>query len=370
MSGTKEQVLESKRVASIDALRGFDMFWMIGGGAIFGSLCKIFNNPVTEFISAQLRHAKWEGFTFEDLIMPLFLFIVGVVMPFSFGKRLERGQTKKSLYIHIAKRTLILFFLGMVAQGHLLAYDLSKLHIYSNTLQTIAVGYIISSVLILEFKVAAQVVATIIFLLLFWALMALVPVPGYGAGVLTPEGNLAIYIDHLLLGRFEDGSPYAWILETPVFAATVMLGVFAGHWLRTDRPGSKKVVGLLAAASGCLALGQLWSHWFPNIKHLWTSSFVLFSGGLCYLLLGLFYLVIDVWGLRKWAFGLKVIGMNAIAVYMATELFDFRHIGNIFVGGLAERLGCWNDLVQHTAAFAVVWLILLWMYRKRTFVKI
>lgn len=370
MSGTKEQLLESKRVASIDALRGFDMFWIIGGGTIFASLDKIFHSPVTGFIHRQLQHAKWEGFTFEDLIMPLFLFIVGVVMPFSFAKRLERGQTKKSLYIHIIKRTLILFFLGMVAQGNLLQFNASTFHVYSNTLQTIAVGYIISAILILEFKVAAQAIVTICFLLLFWALMMLVPVPGYGAGVLTPEGNLAIYIDRLLLGRFEDGSPYAWILETPVFAATVMLGVFAGHWLRTDRPGGKKAAGLLIGAAACLALGQMWSYLFPNIKHLWTSSFVLFSGGLCYLLLGLFYLLIDVWGLEKWAFGLKVIGMNAIAVYMATELFDFRHIGNVFVGGLAERLGCWNDLVQHIAAFAVVWLILLWMYRKRTFVKI
>jgi len=370
MSATKEQPLDRKRIASIDALRGFDMFWIIGGGAIFASLDEIFHCPVTGFIHQQLRHVRWTGFHFEDLIMPLFLFIVGVVMPFSFGKRLERGQTKKSLYIHIVKRTLILFFLGMVAQGNLLDFDTATFHIYSNTLQTIAVGYIISSVLILELKVATQAVVTICFLLLFWALMTLVPVPGYGAGVLTPEGNLAIYIDHLLLGRFEDGSPYAWILETPVFAATVMLGVFAGHWLRTNRPGGKKTAGLLIGGAACLALGQLWSHWFPNIKHLWTSSFVLFSGGLCYLLLGLFYLVIDVWGLKKWAFGFRVIGMNAIAVYMATELFDFRHVGNVFVGGLAERLGCWNNLVQHAAAFAVVWLILLWMYRKRTFVKI
>ncbi len=370
MSNAEQQNEVKARVESIDALRGFDMFWIIGGGTIFGSLCKIFNNPVTEFINAQLRHAEWEGFTFEDLIMPLFLFVVGVVMPFSFSKRLERGRTKRQIYIHVIKRTLILFFLGMVAQGNLLDFDLSKLHIYSNTLQAIAVGYIVSAILILEFNVAVQTVITAVFLLLFWALMMLVPVPGHGAGVLTPDGNLAIYIDRLILGRFDDGTTYGWIFATPVFASTVMLGVFAGRWLRTNHSGGRKAAGLAIAGVVCLALGQLWSYWFPNIKHLWTSSFVLFSGGWCYLLLALFYLVIDVWGLRKWVFGFKVVGMNAIAVYMATMLFDFRKIANVFVGGLEKWLGPANDLIQHTTAFAVVWLILFWMYCKRTFVKI
>ena len=355
---------------SIDALRGFDMFWIIGGGAIFASLDKIFNHPVTAFISAQLEHAQWEGFTFEDIIMPLFLFIVGAAMPFSSGKRLAKGDTKKQIYIHAVKRSLILFFLGMIAQGNLLKYDLSKLHIYCNTLQTIAVGYLISTILLLECRVVTQSIAVVFFLLLFWALMALVPAPGYRAGDLTPEGNLAIYIDKSILGRFQDGSPYAWILETPVFAATVMLGVFAGQWLRSSRSAYEKFAGLVAGGLVTLALGQLWSYWFPNIKHLWTSSFVLFSGGLCYSLLAFFYFVIDVLGLRKWAFGFKVIGVNAIAVYMATEVFDFRKIGNVFVGGLVSRLGNWDDLVQQTAAFAIVWLILFYMYRKKTFIKV
>jgi predicted acyltransferase len=358
------------RLASIDALRGFDMFWIIGGSAILGAFHEIFNNSITAFLSAQLEHAEWVGFNFIDIIMPLFLFIVGAAMPFSIAKRLAKGDSKKQIYSHAAKRTIILFVLGMIAQGHLLAYDLSKLHIYSNTLQTIAVGYMISTVLILEFRVLTQVIAVVFFLLLFWALMVLVPVPGCGAGVLTPEGNLAIYLDKLILGRFQDQTIYAWILETPVFAATVMLGVFAGQWLRSNIAGCIKFAGLVVAGVVTLALAQLWSYWFPIIKHLWTSSFVLFSGGLCYLLLAFFYLVIDVWGIRKWAFGFIVIGTNAIAVYMATELFDFRKIGNIFVGALADRLGNWNGLVQNTVAFAIVWLILLYMYRKRTFIKI
>lgn len=346
------------------------MFCIIGGLDAIASLHHVFNNRVTGLIAGQVRHAEWVGFNFEDLIMPLFLFIVGCAMPFSLTKRLALGQTKRQIYLHALKRSVILFVLGMVAQGRLLEYDLSRLHIYCNTLQTIAVGYLISTVLFLELRLITQVIAVIVFLLVFWALMVLVPVPGHGAGVLTPEGNLAIYIDRLILGRFEDGTTYAWILETPVFTATVMLGVFAGRLLRSGCTGYRKFAGLAVGGLVTLGLGQLWSYWFPNIKHLWTSSFVLFSGGLCLLLLALFYLIIDVWGYRRWAFGFKVIGMNAIAVYMATEVFDFRKVGNVFVGGLADRLGNWNGAVQYAAAFTIIWLILYYMYRKKTFIKI
>jgi predicted acyltransferase len=359
-----------QRLESLDALRGFDMFWIIGGEWIFGSLHEIFDSPVTEFIQHQLRHAEWEGFRFWDLIMPLFLFIVGVAMPFSFAKRLARGDSRRKLYFHIIIRFVILFILGMIAQGHLLQYDLSKLHPYSNTLQAIAAGYLIGSILLLNLNFKWQIGITGGMLLLFWALMAWVPVPGYGAGRLTPEGNPAMYLDKLLLGSHQDGTNYTWILSSITFACTVMLGVMGGLLLRSRKSQMRKVFWLFGAGIVCVALGSIWSIWFPIIKHLWTSSFVLYSGGICFVLLGLFYLVIDVWGFRRWAFPFKVIGMNAIFVYMITRLFDFRQIGNIFVGGLADRLHSWNALVQGLAGFLVIWLILFWMYRKKTFVKI
>jgi predicted acyltransferase len=361
-----------RRVMSIDALRGFDMFWIIGGGAIFASLNEVCDCPVTAWIKTQLTHVKWEGFRFEDLIMPLFLFIVGVVMPFSFQKRIDRGDSKKKLHLHVIRRTVILFVLGMIAQGNLLEYDLSKLHIYSNTLQAIAAGYLIAAILILNLRLTWQIGVTAALLLLFWALMVKVPVPNHGAGVLTPDENFAIYVDQLILGPFIDGTnpPYTWILSGMTFACTVMLGVMAGHLLRSGKNDKVKVLWLLGAAAGCLVLGQVWSLAFPIIKHLWTSSFVLYSGGLCYLLLAIFYLVIDVWGLKKWSFGFVVIGANAIAVYMATHLINFRNIGEVFVGGLEKYTGNWYAFIQAVAGFAVVWLILWWMYRKKTFIKI
>jgi predicted acyltransferase len=360
----------SRRLMSIDALRGFDMFWIIGGGVIIASLDEIFNHPATAFLKQQLNHVEWQGFRFEDLIMPLFLFIVGAAMPFSFNKRFAKGSSKKQIYSHIARRVIILWVLGMLIQGNLLSYDISKLKIYSNTLQAIAAGYLFASIIILQFKIRWQLVTTGGLLLLFWALMEWVPVPGYGAGVLTEEGNPAIYIDNLVLGRFSDGSSYTWILSSITFTTTVMLGVIAGHLLRSQKTQAVKTLGLLTVGISSLLLGMVWDIWFPIIKHLWTSSFVLFSGGLCYLLLAVFYLVIDVWGFKKWAFGFVVIGMNAIAVYTATKMFDFRKIADVFVGGLTERLGNCNDLIRAVIALTIVWLILYWMYRKKTFIKI
>ena len=370
MSSKGSDVISKGRLVSLDALRGFDMFWIIGGGAIFNSLDKIFHHPVTGFISLQLKHVEWEGFRFEDLIMPLFLFIVGAAMPFSFNKRLARGDSKITLYLHIIKRVLILWILGMMAQGRLLQYDFSKLRLYCNTLHSIAAGYFISSLIMLNLKLLWQIITTVFLMLLFWVLMAFVPVPGHGAGILKPDVNLAIYLEELVMGRFFSGGSYTWLLSSITFAATVMLGVLAGHLLRSEKTKLAKFFWLFALGIGCLLLGLLWGVWFPIIKHIWTSSMVLFAAGWSYLLLALFYLIIDVWGFKKWAFGFVVIGMNAIAVYMSIQLFNFRHIGNIFVGGLSERLGDWNSLVQATAAFAVIWLILYWMYRKKTFIKI
>lgn len=370
MSEIQEKMVSQERLESVDVLRGFDMFWIIGGGTIFASLHEIFDSNITATIQQQLRHVPWEGFQFEDLIMPLFMFIVGVVMPYSFTKRLERGHSELKIFAHILLRSVILFALGMVAQGNLLKYDLSELHIYCNTLQAIAAGYLIAAALMCILPLIGQAIAFVVLLVSFWGLMMFVPAPGFSAGDLSAEGNLAIYIDNLVLGSFQDGTSYTWILSSLVFAATVLMGVFAGYWLRSERSGYAKATGLILAGIVCMAAGFGWSFNFPIIKHLWTSSFVLFSGGMCLILLGAFYLVIDVWKLRMWAFGFKVIGMNAIFVYMATHLWNFRNLSDVFVRGLDEYLGSWTGFVHAVAGFMIVWLILLYMYRKKTFVKI
>jgi len=346
------------------------MFWIIGGQWLISGLHKASDSPTTSFLYQQMHHVDWEGFRFVDLIMPLFLFIVGAAMPFSFNKRIKRGDSTAKLYRHIIVRFIILFVLGMVAQGRLLEFDLSRLRIFSNTLQAIAVGYLIAAILLLHLKIRGQIVVTGILLLLFWALMAWVPIPEHGAGIIAPHANLAIWLDHQILGQFQDGTTYSWLLSSLTFGCTTMLGVFAGQLLRSNRSQKERVLILLAAGVGTLLLGWIWGIAFPIVKHLWTSSFVLYSGGICYLLLALFYLVIDVLGYRKWAFVFTVIGMNAIAVYMVTRLFDFRVVADILVAGLADWMGNWYEFTQGLVAFAIIWLILWWMYRKKSFIKI
>jgi predicted acyltransferase len=361
---------KTQRILSIDALRGFDLFVIVGGSQIILAFIKASKTGWLQPYAAQFEHVRWEGFVFLDLVMPLFLFIVGVVMPFSFAKRLDRGDNRARLYLHVLIRTVVLFVLGMIAQGRLLEYNLSRLHIYCNTLQAIAAGYMIAAILILQLKPRWQIGITAALLVVFFALMKWIPVPGYGAGVLTEDGNLAIYIDKLILGHYQDQTPYTWILSSMTFACTVMFGVFAGYILRSPIRQLLKVAYLLGLGVATIGLGLLWSLWFPIIKHLWTSSFVLYAAGISYILLALFYLIIDVIRFRIWSFGFIVIGANAIFAYMATELYDFRNIGRIFVGGLSRRLGDWYPFVHALSGFLVLWLILFYMYRKKTFLKI
>ena len=358
-----------QRLVCVDALRGFDMLWIIGGSEVLITLANATGFKFLSNMSVHFDHS-WGQFHFYDLIMPLFLFIVGVVMPVAFKKRLARGETKKKLYNHVIRRVIILYFLGLIASGHLLTFDISKIHLWTDTLHAIAFGYLISSIMILELRLNWQIIITTSLLLLYWGVMALIPVPGHGAGIYEPDTNLAIYVDNAILGRFQEGAGWTYIITNMTFVCSVMLGVFAGKILQSDWTQMKKAWLLALIGIGCMIVGKVWGFWFPIIHHLWTSTLVLYAGGLSFLFLALFYLIIDVWGFKKWSFPFVVIGMNAIAVYVASHLFNFSEIGNIFVGGLAQYLGQWNDFVQALAALTVVWLILYWMYRKKTFIKI
>jgi len=360
----------AQRIMSVDALRGFDMFWIMGGGPLVMEFCKLFSNPLPVWLGRHFDHVPWEGFVGWDLIMPLFLFVVGVAMPFSIGKRLERGDSRSSIYRKVIYRVVVLWVLGTIAQGHLLAFDLNNLQLYSNTLQSIAAGYLIASIALVELPVRWQAALAGALLVVFWALMAFVPVPGYGAGVFTPDGNLAMWIDEALLGRFRDGSNYTWIFSSLGFGATVLMGVLAGHLLRARLPGRRKALLLAAAGLGCLLGGWLWGFAFPIIKHIWTSSMVLWSGGWCLLLLALFYWVIDVLGYRRWAFFFTVIGMNAIVAYMAPDIIPFPHISNTLFAGLAKHLGMFGNFLVACGAVGVLWVGLYYLYRKQTFVRI
>ena len=366
----RHTVQPSERIVSIDALRGFDMFWIAGGGPFVMACFKLFANPLPTWLERQFDHVPWIGFVAWDLIMPLFLFIVGVAMPFSIGKRVERGDSRRSIYGKVIYRVVVLWILGMIAQGHLLAFDSHNLQLYSNTLQAIAAGYLISAIALVELPVRGQAVLVGALLVVFWALMRFVPVPGHGAGVFTPDGNLAMWIDNVLLGRFRDGTDYTWILSSLGFGATTLMGVLSGHLLRTRLPGGRKVFLLTASGLGCLLAGWLWGFEFPIIKHIWTSSMVLWSGGWCLLLLALFYGLIDVLGYRRWAFFFIVYGMNAIVAYMAPDLISFYRISNANLAGLARHVGMFSEFLLTGGTVGILWLGLYYMFRKRTFLRI
>ena len=360
----------SQRLVSVDALRGFDMFWIIGGGPFVMAVCKLFANPLPHWLDRQFDHVEWVGFVGWDLIMPLFLFIVGVAMPFSVGKRIQLGETHWQIYRKVAYRVVVLWILGMIAQGHLLAFDSHNLQFYSNTLQAIAAGYLISSIALVELRVRGQAVLAGVLLIVYWLLLAFVPAPGHAAGVLTPGDNLAMWIDKGLLGRFQDGTTYTWILSSLGFGATVLMGVLSGHLLRSSVPGPRKAQLLAASGVACLLVGWLWGLVHPIIKHIWTSSMVLWSGGWCLLLLAAFYWLIDVKGYRRWAFFFVVIGMNAIVAYMAGEVLPFYQVSQIFFAGLARHLGSFGEPLLYFGMVGSIWLCLYYFYRNRTFVRI
>jgi predicted acyltransferase len=369
MTNSDGKPLENTRLASIDALRGFDMFWIIGGGTIFASLVKVYSHPVTQTIERQLEHVEWEGFRFEDLIYPLFLFIMGVVMPFSLSRRIERGQNRSVLYLHVLKRSVVIILLGLVMNG-LLRFDWAQMR-WPGVLQRIGLCYFFAAIIVMNTKWRAQAIIAAAILILYWPAMMLIPVPEYGAGDLTMAGCLSSYIDQQLIpGKLYYGyGDNEGLISTLPAICTVLLGSLAGHWLRTEQSGNRKAVGLVVAGVASILLGYLWGQVFPMIKIIWTSSFALFAAGWSLLLLALFYWIIDVKGYRKWAFFFAVIGMNPITIYFSQRFVDFDKIAEFFLTGVADHAGMLAPLVLPLGVLAAKWLFLRFLHRHRLFFK-
>ncbi len=373
---------KTERLMSLDALRGFDMFWIIGGGALFEALAKFTDWPLLQWWAGQLEHKHWEGFAFEDLIFPMFLFIAGVSMPFSTKKRLKLGQTKKQIYKHAFTRLIILILLGfLLANRGIQNFELENYR-YTHVLMRIGIGWFFATIIYLNTKTRSQILWVVGLLLGYWAIIKLIPVPGYGAGVMTPEGNFAGYLDRLLLpGKFYQGY-FPGILDPEGLlghlsgVAMGLLGVLTGQFLRSEHKNIGKLKkGLLLGATGIvfLGIGLAWDMVLPIIKKIWTSSFVVYAAGWSLILLSVFYLVIDVWRLRKWAFFFVIIGTNSIFIYACNSgMFDFRRTSNFFFGGLISYP--LNEAAQAViSAFAYVlvsWLLLYFMYKRKIFFKV
>ena len=371
MNGTSKR----QRLLSLDALRGFDMFWITGGQRVIHALATLTGWPLFEYLHLQMDHVKWEGFQFYDLIFPLFLFLAGVSMPFSFGKRLARGDSKMSIYKHAFKRMMLLIILGML-YNRILNLDAEHFRLAS-VLGRIGIAWFFAAIIFLNTNLRAQIIWFWGLLLAYCLMMLYIPVPGFGAGVLTPDGNLEGYIDRLFL----PGTLYMKVMEPEGILSTIpsistaLLGVFAGRLLRSEDvrlSALRKGLLLIGAGIVALGLGELWGLWFPIIKKLWTSSFTLYAGGWSLILLGVFYLIIDAWGFKKWAFFFVVIGLNPITIYLVQyKIIDFDNMRNFFFGGLMHLTPDHiAGLIGTIGYVACVWVFLYILYRKKIFLKV
>ncbi len=356
---------------SLDALRGFDMWWIMGGQHIAHAGAELTGWAWLVWLSGQLEHPQWHGFAFYDLIFPLFLFMAGVSMPFSFEKRLARGDSKLALYRHIIIRTLILVVLGMIYNG-LLKFDWPNTRLPS-VLGRIGLASLFAALIVLNSHVRTQLFWIAGILVGYWAALKYIPVPGFGAGDLAPGHTLTDYIDRLLIpGQLYEGDrdPEGLLATIPAIA-TALAGAVTGQFLKRDNfSGLIKSIAMIIVGFACMGLAYLWNPLFPINKNLWTSSFMLLCAGWSLIFLAMFYVLIDVWKFQKWAFFFVVIGMNSILIYMIPEFVDFKFTTEALFGGLLKNAGTYQAVLGTTAYVFVNWLFLLMLYKKRIFLRV
>lgn len=360
-----------ERLKSLDALRGFTMFWIIGGGALIHALAKATDSEVLNWFSLQLRHVSWNGFHFLDLIFPLFMFVSGVAMPFSIGKKIKKGISKKKLLGMVAKRSLILVMFGIIYNNKL-SFDFANLR-YASVLGQIGVAYFIASIIYIFSNLKEQLIWMIVILLGFWAAMEFIPVPGFGAGVLTPEGNFSGYIDRLLLPGTtyrEHYDPQGILLM--ISAATIILmGALTGTLLINNKQSKEKKT-LIMATLGAIFVGVslIWNIWYPINKEIWSSSFNVLTVGLSLIFMAIFYFIIDVKGIAKWSFPFVVIGLNPITIYMGNRLIDFYYTSEFLLSGAMSISGSFSNVLLTLGVLGLEWFLLYFLYKQNYFFRI
>ncbi len=368
---------ESKRLHSLDALRGFDMFWIMGGGGIFVALAKLTNWPVLNWWAEQQEHVPWHGFHFEDMIFPLFLFIAGVSFPFSMAKRYHGVENRKSLYRHVISRGLVLVLFGILYNNGF-NFDFGHLR-YASVLARIGLAWMFAALIFMNTEtIKSRVIWFWGIIVSYYLVLLLFPANDLGTfGPFTPQGNLPGHIDRLFLpGRFccyKFGDSEG-IMSTIPAVSTALLGMLTGQFIMSQFMKdnlNRKVLYMALTAIGLMVVGQIWNLFFPINKYLWSSSFVCWVGGLSLLLFSLFYLVIDVWNFKKWTFFFIVIGMNPITIYLAGAIIDFGNATNFFFGGLIALLPqSWEHLVSSIGITAVGWAFLYLLYKYKIFLKV
>lgn len=386
------------RLLSLDALRGFDMFWIVSGeGIIHGFANAVkqthslqqdgiswqiqvtdelgFFEKLAVYASNQLHHTVWNGFTFYDLIFPLFIFIAGISMPFSYSKQLSAGaDAKKKIYRSLVKRTILLLLLGMIVNG-LLQWKSYEETRFASVLGRIALSCFFAALIYLNSSFRWRIAWFLFILLGYWLVMMVVPVPGFGAGSLTAEGNVAAWIDQLLLPGKMHRATYdpEGLLSTIPAIATALLGIFTGEFLRSKKETAQtKTVYILFGGVILVLIGWLWGFVFPINKNMWTSSFVLYTGGWSLLLLALFYFIIDVLGFKKWSMPFVWLGCNSILIYMAAHgVVNFMSTSEFLFGGTVQLVDAkWQEAFLWIGVALIQFAGLYLLYKRKCFLKL
>jgi len=372
--------MENKqRLASLDILRGADMWLLLMLGPIVSSFLGINQNPSLDGIRYQFSHVSWEGFATWDIIMPLFMFLSGATIPFSMSKYHKGASPDRSFHLKLLKRFVLLFFLGWIVQGNLLTLKPDMFHPYANTLQSIAVGYVVSAIIfVYGKKLKTQIMLTVIPFLLY--ILAFI----FTGMNLDPQENIAMLVDKALLGAHRDGViwengvwsyagwyQYTWILSSLNFIVTAMLGCFSGQILRSERhTPQRKTVLLLITGAALIVCALLMSNFFPIIKKIWSSSMTLFAGGISFILISGFYYHIDVKSRGKWLHWLKFYGMNSITAYMIGEVINFSSVSKSILFGFENILGMYYPMLITTANAFILFFILRALYKRGIFFKV
>ena len=359
---------------SLDAFRGFDMFWIMGGEELVLAIAALLGFP--EFHKS-FGHVPWEGLQFMDTVFPTFLFMAGASFPFSAAKSMERGMTRGQVARRALRRGITLMLLGIVYWGFLSRLDFATCRIPS-VLGYIGFGWMVAAWIYLYVKnVKARIGIAVGILAAVTLVFGFIPAPDAAADAVkfSPEWHLGCWLDRTILGPHAltpkfDNEGFGGLFCTIV---TAMLGMFAGEIVRAGgrEATGRKALKLLVSAAICLTLGLALSLFYSIVKNLWSPSFVLVVGSYSFAMFALFYWIIDVKGFRKWSFFFTVIGMNSITIYFAQQFVGFESASKFFLGGFAGLLpDLWGRLVLSLGYIAACWLFLLFLYRKNVFLKV
>lgn len=363
----------NRRILSLDALRGFDMFFISGGGTFLVLLEGKTGLGVIDTIAQQLKHPAWNGFTFYDFIFPLFMFIAGVSLSFSLSSGQAKGIPKKQLYKKVFYRMLILIGLGILYKNAPIPFFEPSQIRFGSVLGRIGFASFIACLIYLNFSYVQRFYWVAGILLSYYAALFLIPVPGYGAGDLSFEGNLVGWFDRTFMpGRLiqKTFDELAILTQFPALCLTI-LGTAAGDILRGPLVPLKKINKMVLYGIAAIVIALIWQLHFPINKHLWSSSFILLTGGMAFLIMALFYWVIDVRGYKKWAFFFQIIGINSLAIYLGYHFINFRYTSRLLFEGLYMPLDeQWHSVFEAFGAVILVWLFMYVLYRNKIFLKI